>query len=424
MGSTKLKVLYEGVQITQGEDEPRKNSYLLDTEGDLIAFEYNDNPDGQVDDMEIVVRNREGLWLKEWRPQIGSKLIVSLFPAFGQAELVVGDMFIDDFDVGGPPSVAKIRAVSVPPKAEVRGTKRTRAWESVTLKQMAGEMAKAAGLELYFDGDDVEVERVDQHEESDLELLKRLTEDYGFIIKVSNSKIVIYDQEKLEDADSDAVIDVAGDGLIKRWNVHEKTHGLYRAARVMYRNPIHKLVEEGLKNIPHKEPKPPEYVELKPRGKHRRLTEAQKKAREKARQEKHDAAFEKKKDAYLESLIRQAREEERRADKVVEVDDMEFSFSPAGAPLVGPVLEIEKRVKDEADAQRICERKLREANRRAIELTFEMIGDVAIRASHNITLVHAGDFSGKYHVDQASHRVSSRYGYVTSATAYRVLSYR
>jgi len=427
MGSTQIKLVYDGVAITAGDSEPRKGTYTLDTAGDLLSFEFNDNADGQVDDLEIVVRNRERLWLSEWRPKRGAKIRASILPAFGDGELVIGDMFVDDFEAGGPPDIATIRAVSVPPKEEIRGTKRTRAWESVTFEQMAGQMARDAGLTLFYQGEAIEVDRVDQHEETDLDLLKRLADDYGYILKVSDSKIVLYDQEILEAAATVAVVDVGkgkGDGLIKHWNVHERTHGTYRASRVMYRNPIHNLVEEALKDIPKKEPKEPVYVPLKPRAKHRRLTNEQRKARDKLRQEKHDAAFQKKTDDYLNSLIRQARDEERRASGDVEVDDVEFFYSPAGAPLMGPVLEIERRVKDEAEARRIAKRKLRTENKKAIELALDLAGDVVMRASQNIELVRAGDFSGKYHIDQASHRVSGRSGYVTSVTAHRVLTYR
>lgn len=424
MGSTAVRVIYEGAAITDADGEPIKGEYMFDTAGDLIEVEYNDNQDGQVDSLEIVVRNREALWCKEWRPQIGAKLQASILPTFGTGELVCGDMWVDEIEVGGPPSVASIRAVSVPVKSEARGTKRTRAWESVTFQQMAKEIAKAAGLELRYQGEEIEIDRTDQHEETDFELLRRLADDYGFVVKASSSKLVVYDQMLLEDASSVAVVDVGkGDGLVKRWSVRAKTRDVYRAARVMYRNPINKIVDDALRDLANKEPKEPVFVPLKPRGKHRRPTKSQQKARDKAREEKHQAVYDKRHDAYLSSLIRQAREEERREPQEVEVDDREFIYTPDGAPLVGAVLEIEKRVKDLDAAKRLAERKLRDANKRAVELSLELAGDVAMRASLNLELVRAGDFSGKYHIDQASHRVSGRQGYVTSITAHRVLSF-
>jgi len=426
MGSTKVKLFYDGVAISQGDDDDEPWLYTIDTDGDLLSLEYTDNSDGQVDDLQISLMDRKGLWRSDWLPEKGEKLRASILPAFGDGELICGDMWIDEVEAGGPPSVVTIRATSVPLGEDIaiRGTKRTRAWESVTLKRIADEIATAASLELHWEGGDVEIERTEQHEESDLALLRRLGEDFGYVVKVSDSMLVMCDQEILEDADPVAFVDVSkGDGMVTHWSVRSKTRDVYRAARVMYRNPIRKLVSKALRDLPSKELKPPEYVALKKRGRHRRLTNAQKKAREKARQERHDKAFNRKNDAYLDSLIRQSREEERREEKEVEVDDVEFLFTPNGAPIVGSILEIEKRVKDEDEAKRVAERSLRNANRDEVVLSLDLVGDAAMRSGLNIDVFGAGKLSGKYHIDQARHSVRGA-GYVTSVGAHRVLLYR
>jgi phage protein D len=424
MGSTKIKLIYEGVAISLGDDDPSPWLYEIDTDGDLLSFEYTDNSDGQVDDLQISLMDKKGLWRSDWLPEKGAKLRASILPAFGDGELFCGDMWIDEVEAEGPPSVVTMKAVSVPIGKEIRGTKKTRAWEGTTYEKMAEEIAKAASLDLYYKGDTVEVERVDQHEESDLVLLRRLGEDFGYVVKVADSKLVIYDQEILEDADSVATVDVSkGDGLVTHWQVRSKTRDVYRAARVMYRNPIRKLIADELKIHPSKDLKEPVFVAPKKRGKHKRLTNAQKKAREQARQDRAEKKFDRKHDAYLDSLIRQSREEERREDKEVELDDVEFLFTPTGAPVVGAVLEIETRVKDEYEAKRVAERKLRNANRDEVVLSLDLVGDVAMRAGLNIDLLGAGKLSGKYHVNQARHSVRGA-GYTTSVGAHRILSYR
>jgi|WetSurMetagenome_2_1015567.scaffolds.fasta_scaffold29462_2 uncharacterized protein len=424
MGSTKIKLIYQGVAIAAGDDDSPPWMYDIDTDGDLLSFEYIDNSDGQADDLQISLIDSKGLWRGDWLPEKGAKLQASLFPAFGDGELLCGDMWIDEVEAGGPPSVVTMKATSLPIEKEIRGTKRTRAWESVTFEQICEKAATAAGMDLYYNGDAVEIERADQQEESDLTLIRRLGEDFGFVVKVHDSKLVVYDQEILEDAEPVTVVDVgAGDGLVTHWNVRSKTRDVYRAARVMYRNPIRKLVAEALKAHPSKELKEPEFVALKKRGKHRRLTNAQKKAREQAREERHQKAFNRKHDAYLDSLIRQSREEERREKKEVEVDDVEFLYSPTGSPVVGSVLEIEKRVKDEFEAKRVAERKLRNANRDEVTLSLDLAGDISMRAGLNIVIVGAGKLSGKFHIDQARHSVRGA-GYVTSVGAHRVLKYR
>jgi phage protein D len=374
--------------------------------------------------------NRDGLWQSKWRPQLGAKLHATIQPAFGTGDLVVGDMWIDEFEVGGPPSVAIIRATSAPMEetkegqGTIRGTKRTRAWESCTFEQMATQISKDAGLHLFYEGDPVEIERTDQSDESDLTLLHRLGEDFGYVVNIADSTLIVHDLEILEDADPVAVVDVAkGDGMVTHWGVVSKTRNVYRSARVMYRNPIRKLVAQALKEHPVAKDEPT-FVPLKPRGKHRRLTNEQKKKREQAREEKHETAFGKKQDAYLDSLIRQTRDEERREEREVEVDDVEFLFTPDGAPVVGSILEITKRVQDEDEAKRVAERMLRSANQDAVTLSLDLVGDADMRAGLNFVLVGAGDFSGKYHITQARHSASGSARFATSVEAHRVLLYR
>jgi phage protein D len=423
--ATKVKLEYEGVALSRGDDdEVKQRKYLVDESGDLLACDYADNAEGQADDLQVTLRDREGLWRNEWLPQKGALLRATIFPAFGNGQLETGDMWIDEIEVGGPPSLVTIRATSVPVDEEVRGTKKTRAWEAVTYRKMAEAIAKSADLDLFYKGAEVEIERTDQHEETDLALLKRLGEDYGFVIKVSDSVLVVYDQEILETADSVATVDVTkGDGLVKTWSIRSKTRDVYRAARVMYRNPIHKIVADYWKDHPSpKDIKEPVYVAPKRRGKSRRLTNAQKEARYKARVEKAENRFAKKHDHYLDQLIRQERDEERRQEKDVEVDDWEFLFAPDGAPVVGGVLEVEKRVKDLDAAKRLAQRALRNANKDEVMLGLDLVGDIAMRGGLNIDLIGAGKFSGKYHIEQARHSIGAG-GYTTSVTAHRVLVY-
>lgn len=424
--STRISMVYEGTQITQGDGPAKPGSTYIDVAGDLLSFDYLDNADGKVDDLQISLMNRKNLWQAGWLPQKGAKISASILPAFGGGEVVCGDMWVDEVEVGGPPSVATIKAVSVPIGETIRGTRKTRAWEGTTFQAISDEIAKGAGLKPSYQGDQVEIERADQHEESDLAFLSRLGEDFGFVVKVGRGKLVVYDQEILEDADPVAVVDVAkGDGMVTNWRVRSKTRGVYQSARVMYRNPIRKLLAEALKEHPAKDPKEPVFVPRTVRARHRRLTAAQKKAREKALDERAKKTYDRKHAAYLDTLMRQAREEERRAKEgqEVEVDDKEFMFTPNGAPVVGSVLEITKRVKDEAEAKRVAERMLRNANRDEVTLSLDLIGDAVMRAGVNIVLTGAGKFSGKYHIDQARHSVRGS-GYTTSVAAHRVLSYR
>lgn len=221
---SQIILLYNGVNIS------------ADVSRDLIRFEYTDNASGKVDDLQITLQDREGLWRDEWFPEKGAKLTASIVPAFGGGILFCGTFEIDEIELSGPPQIATIKAVSTPVTSAIRGEKKTKAWEGTSLQDIAGEIASAGSLRLFYDATEIKYARVDQRDESDLAFLERLCTEASLNLKVGNDQVVIYDEQQFETRAPVLSLYVdAGD--VTQYTVKTSLTTVYKAAEVQYRDP-------------------------------------------------------------------------------------------------------------------------------------------------------------------------------------------
>lgn len=225
----KVELIYEGVNISD------------DIAPYLEGCTYTDNMHGKADEITVTLNNRSGVWTGDWLPQksdrIRASIIVSNWRQVGDAQrLFCGEFSVDELDFSGPPSILKIKAVSTPVDGSLRREKKTRAWESVALSEIAEDIASAAGLQMFYDVDtDILYDRQDQHEESDLAFVQRLCEDAGLAAKVTDSRMVIFDEMKYEKKDTVAVFSRFID-----YSFTTQAHDMYKACRVEYFDPAEK----------------------------------------------------------------------------------------------------------------------------------------------------------------------------------------
>ena len=221
---TTITLLYDGVDIS------------ADVSRDLISFTYTDNSAGTVDDLQIVLQDRFMLWRDAWFPEKGATLVATIVPAFGGGVLDCGTFEIDEIELGGSPNTATIKAVSTPVTAALRGEKRTKAWESTSLKEIAQAIAQRAGLESFYQAKEIKYQRVDQRDESDLAYLNRLCLESSLNLKVGSGQVVIYDEQEFEKRAPVSTIDVLG-GQVTGYSFKSKTRTVYKKAEVSYRDP-------------------------------------------------------------------------------------------------------------------------------------------------------------------------------------------
>lgn len=205
----------------------------------LLDFSYTDYASGKADDLQISLEDRGGLWRSSWMPDKGATIKASILTQNWEREgqikkLPLGTFEIDEIECSGPPDTVKIKAVSVPVSASLRGEDKTRAWEKIKLSTIAKDIANGAGLKLLYDAEYNPVyDRIEQTEESDLAFLLRLCEDAGLALKVTDKQIVIFDESKYEKQPPITTI-IRGKSPVISYSGISETREIYSSARVEY----------------------------------------------------------------------------------------------------------------------------------------------------------------------------------------------
>ncbi len=210
---------------------------------DLLAFELTDHAHGKADDLRLTLRDTDGRWSGPWRPAKGLPISASILCRdwTGQKKHLgrnFGAFAIDEVEFGGPPDQVRIKAVSASTATALRQETRTQAWESTSLRVVAGEIAKRHGLTLFYDGADVAFSRTDQREESDLGFLKRLCEERGVNLKVHDGRLVLFGAQA-HDAKSAALAVTKRGGSLPAltWSFKSKSDTIYKACEVSWLDP-------------------------------------------------------------------------------------------------------------------------------------------------------------------------------------------
>lgn len=328
------KITYEGVNISQ------------DIAPFFVSMSYTDNGTGKADDLQIILADFEGKWKDPWMPNEGDRIRADILLHNWYRE---GDLFslpcgtfqIDAVSFSGPPDVLTIQATSVPANSKIKTEEITRAWEKVTLSQIAANIAEKAGLGLLFEIDDISYDRVDQTQQTDLSFLNELAEKEGATLKVTSDQLVIFDDRKYEGMTPVRELR-RGVSDIKSYSFDLSTMGVaYASCEVSYTDTVKKKTIKGVFHIPGK---------------------------------------------------------------------------------TGPVLKINERVANEAEAVRLARNVIRQRNKEAQKASFTLVGDHVLVQGVTVQVTGFGKFDGKYFIETAVHTVSQN-GYETSIELRKVLGY-
>lgn len=273
---------------------------------------------------------------------------------------------LDDVKASGPPSTITIKASSLA-YSGIRKTKNDRSWENYTLKGIAEEIADRHGLGVLFDADvDPGYDRIEQSEQTDIALLKKLCQDVGYGLKITDNQIVIYDQAKYEAMQEIATF-TFGDHSYIKWSLSTGDGQVkYDACEVSYTNPA---TGKPFKGVAYTE----EYQE--------KLNEEKAKAsEEKSKKSKSD-----KKDDTIETLV---------------INN--------------------QRVGSNDEAQALAEKLLKLNNKFERETTLTVLGNPNYCAGMTVRLKNWGYWSGKYQISKVKHDVTPNNGYVCALTLRKV----
>jgi len=193
---TEVEISFAGVDITSSI-----KPYLL-------SVTYTDNEEGEPDDLQIKIQDREGDWLQSWLGEVidaaagaGLTFSTALTQKYwgNDSTLPSGEFELDSVSASGPPSTVIIRGTSLSFSSAIRQTRKSKAWESYYLSGIASEIAGANGLNCMFESaSDPFYERVEQRKTSDSAFLSRLCKDAGISLKATDGQIVLFDQTRYE----------------------------------------------------------------------------------------------------------------------------------------------------------------------------------------------------------------------------------
>lgn len=205
---------------------PRLSPYCL-------SICYTDPLEGAAAEMEIVLEDKDNWWKNDLLPAKGTTLSLALGYE-GQTLLQCGDFKLDELEFNGPPDTVTIRTMAAPINPKLR-TSRSVAYEATTLAAIAAKIAGRHALTIVGTVPEMKVQRVTQHQETDLAFLRRIAGKYGYVFSVRGSKLIWHDQDALDAAA--AVITVTRQMLAGSYSIRSKSERVYKAVKVTYWNP-------------------------------------------------------------------------------------------------------------------------------------------------------------------------------------------
>ncbi|EBA9765515.1 phage protein D [Salmonella enterica] len=196
-----------------------------------ISITFTDKLSGESDELEVELEDSEQRWRDAWYPGMGDTLALRL--GFqGKPLTDCGGFSIDEIELSGPPDSVSIRGRSAPVTRAMR-TKSNRGFENTTLAAIAGRIARKHKLKLEGQIEPLTLERITQYGESDLAFLKRLANDYGYMVKVTPQKLIFSHLGKLRDA---PVIRTITPQEVSRWTLRDTLHEVYKGVKNKHQN--------------------------------------------------------------------------------------------------------------------------------------------------------------------------------------------
>lgn len=225
-------VNYQGVDISN------------EIQNDLLSFSYADNASGEADSINLTLKDEKKKWLKNWFPEKGDVITPQIktlnWRKNGDKQtLPCGRFYVDQPSYEGRPSIITLGAISSPLNSNFSNTDRSRVWRNISLKAIATDIAKRAGLQLQFIGENNPIfSTKEQTETSDSSFLFELCEEEGLAMKVTDSKIVIFDEIEFEKRESVTEYKEWSDNVISYGFQSTLTKTGYAGVNVKYFDPL------------------------------------------------------------------------------------------------------------------------------------------------------------------------------------------
>jgi len=205
----------------------------------VMNFSYTDNYD-QTDDLRISLSDRNERWINDFFPETGETLQASInvfdWNRNGDNRTFnLGSFEIDDIDWDGAVSIG---AIAVPVTSSSRSEKKHQTWKQVSLSTIARDIAGNVGVSLMYDTNinpfyDVS----DQIDKSDLEYLAELCKSDGLCFKITDGRLIIFEESKYEAVPRVAKIIKGSSNIIGKPRFRRKAKDVYKACEISHYDP-------------------------------------------------------------------------------------------------------------------------------------------------------------------------------------------
>ena len=187
----------------------------------LLSISYTDYLGGQSDELQLEFEDTDGRWIRAWYPEQGDALSLSVGDQF-TGMVSWGSFEIAEIEYDHPPSVVSIKALSTGITRANR-TLQPKAYEKTTLPKIVRTIAARLKLSVTGTVADIQIERITQYQESDVEFLARLAREYGHTFKIVDKTLVFHANVELAKQEPVAVLNPAD---IKRIRLRDLIKGV------------------------------------------------------------------------------------------------------------------------------------------------------------------------------------------------------
>jgi len=207
----------------------------------ISSLNYTDNSKNAIDDLEMELENLDYRWLKEWYPDENAQLLVGIHEEIGNETnfLDLGTFYVDEPTFEN--NKLNLKCLALPLDQNIRDQKNSVAWEKITLKELVTQIANKHEMNAEIYADNEFFERLDQNQETDLAFINRVVKETGLNMKVSDDKIIIFDDEEIEKNETIEIFNVK-DERIRSFSLKKKNKEIYDKVEVSYYDPDKKKV--------------------------------------------------------------------------------------------------------------------------------------------------------------------------------------
>lgn len=195
---------------------------------------YTDYEKEQSDELTVKLCDYNKLFQNDWHPTKGDKL-TAMFGYKNQEQIKCGTFTIDEIDVemDSEGDFMNIKSLAATTNSPLR-TANSRTFENKTLVQIAEFFGKIHGFKVVGTQGFVNVGRQNQLCETDLAFLKRISNNYGYIFKLTDGLLTFTSVESL--TNSKALFTLKKED-INNISLSNSSTKVYKACSVKYFNP-------------------------------------------------------------------------------------------------------------------------------------------------------------------------------------------